>query len=160
MQRKWTCCMEYNFLAFLLQSYYLYAHHEGICGCGDRAPLILHLRTRSRQAISFIPRPLYPCGENSMHQYNRRPGGTQRLSTCFGEDRNVSSWPWIEPQLFDQTDHNLLREMTELPRLQLCFTVQLDMWTISCAGKHYKQLVTTWNLKDLNLLGCDTMQFH
>jgi len=33
--------------------------------------------------------------------------------------------------------------MTELPTLQLYFTVQLDMWTISCAGKHYKELATT-----------------
>jgi len=69
--------------------------------------------------------------------------GSQRLSTCFGEGRNVSSQPWIEPQFFDQPEHNLLSKMTELPTLQLYFTVQLDMWTISCAGKHYKELATT-----------------
>ena len=74
---------------------------------------MLHRRTRSRQAVSFIPRPLYPYGKNSMHRYNRRPGGSQRSSTCFGEDGNISYWPWIEPQFFDHpAAHSLLQVTT------------------------------------------------
>jgi hypothetical protein len=61
--------------------------------------IILGLCSRWRSVASFISRPLHPRGKNPRYLLDRRLGGPQCLSGYYGEEKNLSPLPEIEPWL-------------------------------------------------------------
>jgi hypothetical protein len=73
---------------------------------GGIAPPILHLCTRWKWTVSFMPRPLYPQGKSPRYPLDRRLGGPQSRSGHGGEEEKsqrapVGNWtPVIQPVVY------------------------------------------------------------
>jgi hypothetical protein len=48
------------------------------------------LGTRWRWVVSVMPRPLYPWGKSPLYPLDRRLGGPQSWSGCYGEEKNLA----------------------------------------------------------------------
>jgi len=106
-------------------------HHEGVLGNGI-APRILHLVTRRRWVVSFMPRPLYPQGKSPWYPLDERLGGPQSRSGRSGEEKNspplsgiewnprkAPDWSVTRPRL-DWVLRSASLEPTATPRCSVC----------------------------------------
>lgn len=67
-------------------------HRKGVCRSGSVAPCILNLGASWRCVVSFTFRPLYSREMSNRYTLNTL-GGSQSLSGCFGEERNLLALP-------------------------------------------------------------------
>jgi hypothetical protein len=71
--------------------------HKGAWGSGRIVPCIINLIIGWRWVVSFMPQPLKSPGKSLQYPLNRRLGGPQTQSCCFGEDKNLLAMPGIDP---------------------------------------------------------------
>jgi hypothetical protein len=68
----------------------------GVSGC--IVSLIVNLGARWKWVVSLTSRPLYAQGNRPWYPLNGRPGGSQSRFGRFGEERNLSPLPRLEPR--------------------------------------------------------------
>jgi hypothetical protein len=74
------------------------ARHEVMWGNGGNAPLILNVCTKWVEWSVSCPYRFYSCKKSPLYQMNRRLGGPQSRSGCFGEGHSFFFLPGIEPR--------------------------------------------------------------
>jgi hypothetical protein len=75
---------------------------------GITAPRILDLDTVLRFVVSYIPRPLYPEGNNLWYPLDRKLGGSQSRSGNNSEGKNSQHLPGLEPPIIQPVTHSIL----------------------------------------------------
>jgi hypothetical protein len=96
----YSCCKVWNTCASLNATRWLC-----VCGSGGMVPRISSLRTRWRWVDSFVLWPLYPRGKIRRYPLDRRLGGPQNWSECFGEETNLLNLPRIKPWYHGRPTH-------------------------------------------------------
>jgi len=106
-------------------------------GSGHFDPLILNLRTRLGQVVSFTSWLIYPRVKSPWYSSDRRLGGLQGLSGHFREEKNILPLLGIKPCFLHHTAHCLVTIQTMLYQLlqfYMCKTkiMILLSWTLIC----------------------------
>jgi hypothetical protein len=115
---------------------------------------ILDLGTRWSWVVSFTPRPLYPRTNRPWYPLERRLGGPQSQSGCYGEEKNLGLariWtPAIQPRSPSLYQLSYADSQSYTVLFKCVFTMQTNV--LHCNGQYWKEYSLGWQLVDMILM--------